>query len=116
MMKGAYAEKATLMAEGGGLKLYKIEIRLPNGETTTVTAKGKDMQSALKTVLRTEDYKRLSKVPVAVWLVSYLVTAAAAAFASIEFQQPLLLVLGLFTVTVGIKVLSDSYFRYVDGE
>lgn len=114
MMKRAYAEKATLIAEGGGIKLYRIEIRLPNGDLTTVSAKGKDMQSALKTVLRTEDYNKLSRVPVAIWLITYMLSAGAAAWASVEMQQPLFLVLGLFTVTVAIKVLGDLYFRYVN--
>ena len=113
-MKRAYAEKATLIADGPNMKLYKIEIRLPNGDITCVSAKGKDMQSALRTVLRTNEYKRLSRVPVAVWLITYMLTAGAAAWASVEMQNPLLLVLGLFTITVGIKVIGDSYFRYVE--
>lgn len=114
MMKGAYAEKATLIADGPNMKLYKIDIRLPNGDTTTVSAKGKDMHSALNTVLRTEKYNKLSRVPVAVWLITYMLTSSVAAWASVEMQNPLLLVLGLFTITVGVKVIGDFYFRYVN--
>lgn len=114
MMKGAYAEKATLIADGPREKLYRIEIRLPNGERTVVASKGKDMTSALKTVLRTSHHKALSNVPLWVWLVSYMITAGALAYAAIDLQQPLPVVAGLLGVTFSIKLISDYYFRYVN--
>ena len=112
-MKGAVAEKATLYAEGGDVKLYRVEIRLPDGTKTTVAAKGKDMQSALRTVLRTNQYRKLEKLPMALWIAGYLLTASASAIIAMEYNSPMVFVGGLLAFTLTLKVVSDSYFRYV---
>lgn len=112
-MKGAVAEKAVLYAEGGSVKLYRVEIRLPDGTKTTVSAKGKDMQSALRTVLRTETMKRIDRLPIVLWVAGYMLTATASAYAAMHYGNPLVLVGGLFAMTLALKVVSDSYFRYV---
>lgn len=112
-MKGAVAEKATLIAEGGSIKLYRVDIRLPDGTKYQVSAKGKDMQSALKTVIRTKVARRLTSLPMALWIAGYLLTATASAAAAMQYNSPLVFVGGMLVFTTALKVVSDSYFRYV---
>ena len=81
------SRKAVLYAEGGEI-VVSCRDTLSDGTKTTVSAKGKDMQSALRTVLRTETMKRIDRLPVVLWVAGYMLTATASAYAAMYYGNP----------------------------
>jgi len=111
----AFAEKATLMADGDGIKLYEVIWYDGHGKKHLDTARGHNMKSALDTILKQKKADRIKSVPEWVWILLYLVVTGAFAF-SVVYGG-----FNFLAVTIGASALAavgymfiEKYFRYTE--
>ena len=111
----AFAEKATLMAEGDGIKIYEVIWYDGHGKKHLDTARGHNMKSALDTILKQKKADTIKSVPEWVWILSYLVLTGTFAF-SVVYGG-----FNFLSVTIGAAALAavgymfvNKYFRYTE--
>lgn len=110
-----FATKAEWVSENTqGEKVYRIEWVDAAGRPQVSKATGKDMRSALATVIKQRQANRLNKVPDFVWMLIYTAFITAFSYAAITLSAPLLLVLGVSALGAALKLATDRYFRFVE--
>ena len=114
-----YASKCELvsLSEETGLKTYKVWIQkssMVNGREVkyaiTEYAHGRDMQSALTSIMRRPIANRLKRIPNSVYVVLVMLLMALFAY---SFMRAPFLTLGWATVATAAGVyLLNKYFKY----
>ena len=111
----AFAEKATLMADGDGIKLYEVIWYDGHGKKHLDTARGHNMKSALDTILKQKKADNIKSVPEWVWILLYLVITCSFSF-SVVYGG-----FNFVAVTIGAASLAavgymfiEKYFRYTE--
>ena len=111
----AFAEKATLMADGDGIKLYEVIWYDGHGKKHLDTARGHNMKSALDTILKQKKADNIKSVPEWVWILLYLVITCSFSF-SVVYGG-----FNFVSVTIGAASLAavgymfiEKYFRYTE--
>jgi hypothetical protein len=109
----AFATEAKLMADGD-LKLYQIKWVDSHGNENEDTVKGKDMQSALKSVLRQKQRDRLESLPMFVYLLAAVLIVASFAMVAMISQAPLVSMMGGAFLLGFLYMLLDKYFQFTE--
>lgn len=110
----AYATEAILIADSPdtGKKTYRVKWVDHNGNEKVEVAFGKDMSSALKSVLRQQQRDYIESVPMWMWLVSAVLIISLFTVVAFISNAPLLSILGgIFGIT-SLYQLVERYFRY----
>lgn len=108
----AYAESAILIAYGEDTKTYEVKWVDKKGNKHTTAAYGKDMTTALKSVLRQNQREKIESVPMWLWLVSTVMIIAAFTAVAIVSNAPLLSLLGAIFGITSLYQLVERYFKY----
>ena len=109
----SFAEKATLINEVNGVKKYEVIWYDAHGKRHLDMAEGKNMATALQTVLRQRVKAKLVKVPNEVYIVLYSVFMGTFGWAALGSNAPVLTFLVSISLLVTIKLVTDRYFRFV---
>tara|TARA_R110002050_G_scaffold129959_1_gene251520 strand:+ start:212 stop:553 length:342 start_codon:yes stop_codon:yes gene_type:complete len=111
----AFAEKATLMADGDGIKLYEVVWYDGHGKKHLDMARGHNMKSALDTILKQKKADRIKSVPEWAWILLYMSATGAFSF-SVVYGG-----FNFVSVTIGAAALAavgytfiQKYFRYTE--
>ena len=110
----AYATEAILIADNPdtGKKTYRVKWVDSKGNEKVEVAFGKDMSSALKSVLRQQQRDYIESVPMWMWLVSAVLIISLFTVVAFISNAPLLSILGgIFGIT-SLYQLVERYFRY----
>jgi len=109
----AFATEATLIADGD-LKLYQIKWVDSHGNEQQTAAKGKDMQSALKSVLRQSQRDKLENLPMFVYLLAAVLIVSSFAIVALVSQAPLVSIMGGVFLLGLLYMLLDKYFEFTE--
>ena len=111
----AFAEKATLMADGDGIKLYEVVWYDGHGKKHLDMARGHNMKSALDTILKQRKADTIKSVPEWAWILLYMVFtgtfAASVVYGGVNVLSALLG--GIAIALVGYMFI-NKYFRYTE--
>lgn len=110
----AYAVSATLIAENPETKTmtYKIEWIDKKGESRTTLAYGKDMSTALKSVLRQSQREKIEQIPMWLWLLCAVMIISAFTAVAIVSNAPLVSLFGAIFGITSLYQLVERYFKY----
>jgi len=111
----AFAEKATLMADGDGIKLYEVVWYDGHGKKHLDMARGHNMKSALDTILKQKKADRIKSVPEWVWILLYMSVTGAFSFSVVYggFNYLSVTIGAAALVSVGYTFI-QKYFRYTE--
>lgn len=109
-----YATEAYCFAENPdtGLKTYRIIYVGSDGNTNQVVATGRDMSSALRTVIRQAQKDRLASVPTELWALLSVLLIAAFSVTAVYAKSPLLTVFGGGFGLTALYLLLEKHFKY----
>ena len=110
-----FAEKATLMADGDGIKLYEIIWYDAHGNKHLDMARGHNMKSALDTILKQRKADRIKSVPEWVWILLYMSVTGTFSFSVVYggFNYLSVTIGAAALVSVGYTFI-QKYFRYTE--
>ena len=111
----AFAEKATLMADGDGIKLYEVVWYDGHGKKHLDMARGHNMKSALDTILKQKKADRIKSVPEWVWILLYMSVTGVFSFSVVYggFNYLSVTIGAAALVSVGYTFI-QKYFRYTE--
>lgn len=109
----AFAEKATLVKESNGIKHYEVVWYDAHGTKHMDFVQGKNMATALQTVIRQRIKERLVSIPNEVYIILYSLFMGTFGWAAINSNAPVLTFLVSISTLLSIKLVTDRYFRFV---